>query len=155
MRILPTFITTTALSLFAVSALAADKPSTLNEWVKQSSSAIEAKMEYPETTSMLGETDTNTYVVTVNRQGDILEVTKGDKAKSQYFSIASNRALRYVDLPDLPASYKKDTLSFVLVLDYYDRDDPEQTQDAKPELSDKQIIALSRNKDEKSITIGF
>jgi translation elongation factor EF-Ts len=105
MRNLIAFTATTAISMIAVSAQAADKPSTINEWVKQASSAIEEKMEYPKTAAMTGETDTHTFVVTVNRQGDILEITKGDKVKRNYFDAASNRALRYVDLPDLPASY--------------------------------------------------
>lgn len=145
MRNLIAFTTTTAISMIAISAQAADKASTINEWVKQAGSAIEEKMEYPKTAAMTGETDTHTFVVTVNRQGDILEITKGDKVKRNYFDSASNRALRYVDLPDLPASYEKDTLSFALVLDYSnDQDEPEKRDANK--LSDRQVLALSGGK---------
>ncbi len=157
MRTLLTFTTTTALALFAASAQAADKPSTINEWVEQASAAIEAKMEYPETAALVNETDTHTYVVTVNRKGDILDITKGEKESQAYFAQASGRALRYVDLPDLPASYKKDKLSFALVLDYTNQDieEPKQTQVAKQELSDEQLIALSRGNDGKGSIDGF
>ncbi len=157
MRNLAIFTTTTALTLFAATAQAADKPSTINEWVEQASTAIEEKMEYPDTAALTNETDTHTYVVTVNRQGDILDVTKGEKESQEYFAQASGKALRYVDLPDLPASYKKDTLSFALVLDYTNQDveEPKQTQVAKQELSERQLYALSRGNDEKGMTDGF
>lgn len=145
MRNLIAFTATTAISMIAVSAQAADKPSTIKEWVKQASSAIEEKMEYPKTAAMTGETDTHTFVVTVNRQGDILEITKGDKVKRNYFDAASNRALRYVDLPDLPASYEKDTLSFALVLDYSNSENEPKNKDMK-KLSDRQVLALSGGK---------
>ncbi len=145
MRNLIALTATTVISMTTASAQAADKPSTINEWVKQAGSAIEEKMEYPKTAAMTGETDTHTFVVTVNRQGDILEITKGDKVKRNYFDNASNRALRYVDLPDLPASYAKDTLSFALVLDYSNNEDELEKGDAK-KLSDRQILALSGGK---------
>tara|TARA_R110002096_G_C14661614_1_gene728098 strand:+ start:18464 stop:18934 length:471 start_codon:yes stop_codon:yes gene_type:complete len=141
--------TTVAVSMFTLSAQAADAPSTMNAWIDQASSAIEEKMEYPKTAALIGETDLHTLVVKVNRHGDILEVTKGDKAQSNYFDMASNKALRYVDLPDLPSSYKKDTLSFVLSLDYSNKDKQSRQQVAKT-LSDKQVIALSKNKPTKA-----
>ena len=102
-------------------------------------------MEYPKTAAMTGETDTHTFVVTVNRQGDILEITKGDKVKRNYFDAASNRVLRYVDLPDLPASYEKDTLSFALVLDYSNNENEPKNKDMK-KLSDRQVLAMSGGK---------
>ena len=111
-------ITAAAASMMALNANAGETPSTISGWVKQASSAIEAKMEYPETAAIIGDIGTNTFAVTVNRQGDVLNVTKQSRAKQSYFDNASYDALQYVDLPDLPASYKKDKLTFVLVLDY-------------------------------------
>ncbi len=111
-------ITAAVASLAALNAQAGETPQTINDWVSHASSAIEAKMEYPETAAMVGDIGTNTFAVTVNRQGDILDITKHSKAKRTYFDSASYKALRYVELPDLPTSYKKDKLTFVLVLDY-------------------------------------
>lgn len=143
--------TATAIGMLTMSAQADDVPSNLNDWIDQASKAVEAKMEYPKTATLLGETDTNTFVVTVNRQGDILEVTKNSKTKRTYFNKASSRALRYVDLPDLPSSYKKDTLSFALVLDY----GPDENIRPRPEkvvkLSANQLIALSPEKPETGL----
>ena len=110
--------TAIAVSMFNISAQAGDAPSNLNDWKAQASSAIGDKVKYPETASLIGDNGSNSFVVTVNRQGDILDVTKSLKAKSDYFDAASYRALNYVDLPNLPSSYKADTYSFKVVLDY-------------------------------------
>lgn len=110
--------TVAAMSLYSLSAHAAQTPSDLDQWKDQASKAISDKVDFPETANLLGETDSNIFVVTVNRQGDILDVSKSVKAERNYFDAASFRALRYVDLPDLPASYKADTFSFSLELDY-------------------------------------
>lgn len=107
-----------AMSMFSISAQANDNSTQLKQWMKHASHAIEEKVSFPETANLLNESGSNTFVVTVNKQGDILEVSKRDKAKRNYFDDASYRALRYVDLPNLPASYKADTYSFSLVLDY-------------------------------------
>lgn len=110
--------TTAAISLLSISAYAAEAPLSLDDWKDEASKAIGDKIEFPETANLLGEDGSNIFVVTVNRQGDILEVSKSVKAKRNYFDAASYRALRYVDLPDLPSSYKADTFSFSIELDY-------------------------------------
>lgn len=110
--------TAVAMSMFSISAQAGDISPNLNDWKAQASSAIGDKVKYPKTANLVGENGSNTFVVTVNKQGDILDVTKRVKAKMNYFDAASYRALKYVDLPALPSSYKADTYSFMVVLDY-------------------------------------
>lgn len=132
-----------AFSMLSMSAQANDTPSTLNEWMDQARSAVEDKMEYPESNVFLGEIDTNTFVVTVNRQGDILEFTSRVKAEKGSFDYASRQALKNADLPDLPLSYKADTLKFNLVLDYIQYADDPSRLHAADNIQENQIAKIS------------
>ncbi|MCC3862583.1 TonB C-terminal domain-containing protein [Pseudemcibacter aquimaris] len=138
----PLLFTAAALGMFTTSLNAAEAPSSISEWASEASKAIEAKMEYPETAIKSVEIDSNKFVLTVNHDGDVLDVEKLNKAEQTYFDQASYDAIRDADLPDLPKSYKKDTATVVLSLDYILKDD---------DVSKLQKRAMKRVKREKML----
>lgn len=134
--------TAALMSIFSITVQAEEAPTTVNEWMDQASSAITKKVEYPDRGAFYGQIDTNTFEVTVNRQGDILDYKGTVKAKRKYFDKASRRALGKVNLPSLPSSYEADTLSFSIVLDYIDTEKDLARLHGENYVQHKQITLL-------------
>lgn len=111
-----------ATGLMAFSS-AADDRSDLRAWAQDAGKEISSKMTYPKIAERQGFTGSTSYIVTINREGDVLSYEATGERSKATFGSASRRALKRVDFPDLPDSYDYDDLTFTLSLDYKSRSD--------------------------------
>ena len=124
-------------SMFSVSAQSIDDPANLQEWTIQADKSISDKMKYPRLEKDIARTGTNSYKVTIDRQGGVIKYTNIASAKRASFNKASDSALKYVKFPSLPASYTPNQLTFTLNMFYYGSEEDEK------KLSAKGIITVS------------
>ena len=97
---------------------AGDAPGNTNEWVMQAEKAIDSVMRYPLMAERQGKSGSASFVVTINRSGDVVDYYNTGYEGSILFRPATARSLKRAEFPALPASYNKDRLSFSLKLDY-------------------------------------
>ena len=113
----------TAVGLMSFSATADDQ-SSLKQWAHEAGSEISSVMRYPMLAERQGHQGTTAYIVTINRDGDVLNFSNAGKRNKVIFNSASKRALKRVDFPALPDSYDGEQLRFKLTMEYRENVDP-------------------------------
>jgi len=108
-----------AMSLFVLPASADEAPENLTEWVTQANQLVDRYMRFPSLPQMVQHRiGANSYQVTINRQGEVLDYTRIAAADIAQFDRATVATINRVDFPELPANYAPDKLSFVLGVFY-------------------------------------
>lgn len=112
---------TTGLLAFPVSA---DDQNNLKTWAIEAGHEISASMHYPKIALRQGHVGSTSYIVTVNRDGDLMKYHSAGRKGKATFGSASRRALKLTNFPALPDSYDGEQLTFKLTLDYKEYVDP-------------------------------
>ena len=135
-------LTIASVSMFSLSAQAAESPNDLNEWVSQAGVAISAKMHFPSKEITRRHIGTNSYEVTIDRQGEIVHYITTAQSERQAFDKASDRALKYVHFPELPAGYSPEQLRFSLNMYYYNTEKDIEKLRQRGSVKGQQIALL-------------
>lgn len=120
---MPKKITTVAASLAVASLMsfavqANDTAMNTQEWANEAGKAISSVMRYPAIALRQGRDGSASFVVTVNRDGDVVDYYANGGKNAPSFKSSSKRALKMVDFPALPSSLKGDQVSFTLNMEY-------------------------------------
>jgi len=108
-----------AMSLFVLPASADEVPENLTEWVSQANQLVDQNMRIPVFSQMVeNPTGANSYRVTIDRQGEVLDFTRLAAADLAKFDRATVATIKRVDFPELPADFAPEKLSFVLDMFY-------------------------------------
>ena len=112
---------TTSLALAGLMSFAVqanDTSTNTQEWAKEAGTAISNEMKFPTFALRQGRSGSASFVVTVNRDGDVVDYySTGGKSASSFRSSAK-QSLNRVDFPALPASIRGHQVSFTLNMEY-------------------------------------
>lgn len=109
--------------LMGLPANAGDTPSDTQEWAKEAGTAISDVMSFPKIAERQGITGSATFVVTVNRDGDVVDYYPTGRTGAIHFKSSARRSLKNAHFPDLPESFSADQLSFTLNMSYQYQED--------------------------------
>lgn len=111
-----TSLAVAGLMSFAIQA--DDTTMTTQEWTNAAGKAISDVMSYPAIALRQGRAGSASFVVTVNRDGDVVDYYATGGKNAMAFKSPSKSALKRVDFPALPATINGDQVSFTLNLEY-------------------------------------
>lgn len=104
--------------LMSFAVQANDTSLNTQEWAKEAGNAISNEMKFPAFALRQGRSGTASFVVTINRDGDVVDYYSTGGKSAASFRTSAKRALKTVDFPALPSSIKGDQLSFTLNMEY-------------------------------------
>lgn len=118
-------------SLFSTAAVAAPEtgsssesdynsgqPTSVNEWIKGASKAVDDVMKYPRLALRYGETGSGVYRVTIDKSGTVKGFETLEAAAHYSLQNAAKKVIRKADFPQIPASFGGDEMTFQVVLNY-------------------------------------
>ena len=88
------------------------------EWAKEAGNAISNEMKFPAFALRQGKSGTASFVVTVNRDGDVVDYYSTGSTSAASFRSSAKQSLNRVDFPALPSSIKGHQASFTLNMEY-------------------------------------
>lgn len=100
------------------SAVAAEKPDTVKQWIEGASEAVDGVMRYPGHSLRRGETGYGVYEVTIDQSGDVVTFETIDRINHARLNSAAKRVIKEADFPAIPRSYDSDQMTFQVVLSY-------------------------------------
>lgn len=119
-------------ALIATSAFAGESaPANLRSWAKDAGQSVDAVMAYPRLALLRGEEGNTHFRVTVNADGDVVNVEQTERAFSNMINGAAKKVIQKADFPALPAGKAKMTFGVKLV--YAIANSPEEAAALKRE----------------------
>lgn len=111
-----------ATSVFAAAlttgVYADDTPTTLAEWQSEATNEITQNMRYPSVAARSGKEGNSTFHVTIDRYGNVMDVSTEEETGYSALDRASLRTLEKAEFPSIPANFSGDTLTFEVALNY-------------------------------------
>lgn len=104
--------------LMSFAVQANDTSLNTQEWAKEAGTAISNSMTYPAIALRQGKSGSASFVVTINRDGDVVDYYANGGKNASSFRASSKRALNTVDFPALPSSIRGHQASFTLNMEY-------------------------------------
>ena len=104
--------------LMSFTVQADDSSMNAQEWAKEAGNAISNEMKFPAFALRHGRSGTASFVVTINRDGDVVDYYSTGGKSAVSFRSSAKRSLKRVDFPALRSSISGDQVSFTLNMDY-------------------------------------
>ena len=104
--------------LMSFAVQANDTPLNTQEWTQEAGTAISNAMTYPAIALRQGRSGSTSFVVTVNRDGDVVDYYANGGKNAVSFRASAKRSLEEVDFPALPSSIEGHQVSFTLNMEY-------------------------------------
>jgi len=90
----------------------------LKSWAAAANQSVDDVMQYPRMTIRGSGNGAARFNVTINRSGEVVTSDQVQRINSSILNSAAKKVLRQADFPALPTSYKGDSMTFVLQLNY-------------------------------------
>lgn len=104
--------------LMSFAVQANDTSMNTQEWAKEAGNAISNEMKFPTLALRQGTSGSASFVVTVNRDGDVVDYYSTGGKSAGNFKSSAKRSLKRVDFPALPSSIRGHQVSFTLNMEY-------------------------------------
>jgi len=90
----------------------------MDEWTTKANRAVDGVMAYPVARIRGSGNGVANFQVTVDRDGNVIDREQTRRPPSLVLNMAAKKVLRKADFPALPASYERETLTFMVQLNY-------------------------------------
>ncbi len=149
-KTLTTSLAVLSIATFSIPVSAGDDTSTnLDEWTVAAAKAIDSEMRYPNFALRNGDSGSTRQLVTIGRDGTVLNTELVTRTRANTLNAASKRVAKGADFPALPSSFEGESLTFALNLNYYIASSPAE-QRRLERGGDVRSYRLSENKKAKT-----